>query len=141
MLSMQEKVRYRKALYSFVGARQHHIFYQPRVSDKTRRVAHRLDREKTSLAFDVLSSFSGFGSRLAHRLSFASGVFSLLPILYAIFVYLFKTDVLQGWTTATVIASAGFAGLFLVLGSSGSTSRAFSSKCAAAPCTRSEPPT
>jgi len=29
MLSMQEKVRYRKALYAFVGARQHHIVYKP----------------------------------------------------------------------------------------------------------------
>lgn len=116
MLSMQEKVRYRKALYAIVGARQHHIVYPSNPTEKTRRVARRLDRETTSLAFDILLSFSGFGLRLAHRLSFAFGLFSLLAFTYAVFVYLFKANVVEGWTTVTVIASTGFAGLFLVLG-------------------------
>lgn len=116
MLTMKEKVRYRKALYAFVGARQHHLAYAPVRTEGTRRVAHRLDREKTSLAFDVLLSFSGFGLRLAHRLSFGFGLLSMLAIAYAVFVYLFQENVVQGWTTVTVIASSGFAGLFLVLG-------------------------
>jgi glycosyltransferase involved in cell wall biosynthesis len=116
MLSMKEKVRYRKALYAFVGARQHHIVYPPLPTTDTRRVAHRLDRETTRLAFDVLLSFSGFGLRLAHRLSFTFGLVSLLAIAYAVFVYLFKENVVQGWTTATVFVSGGFAGIFLVLG-------------------------
>lgn len=54
--------------------------------------------------------------RLAHRLSFAFGAFSLLAILYTVFVYLFKDDVVPGWTTMTILVSSGFAGLFLVLG-------------------------
>jgi dolichol-phosphate mannosyltransferase len=116
MLTMKEKVRYRKALYAFVGARQHHLIYEPVPSESARRVAHRLDREKTSLAFDVLLSFSGFGLRLAHRLSFGFGLVSVLALAYAVFVYLFQENVVQGWTTVTVIASTGFAGVFLVLG-------------------------
>lgn len=116
MLSMKEKVRYRKALYAFVGARQHHIVYQALATPSTRRVERRLDRETTSLAFDVLLSFSGFGLRLAHRLSFAFGALSLLAIAYAVFAYFFQADVVQGWTTVTVLTSAGFAGVFLVLG-------------------------
>lgn len=116
MLSMQEKVRYRKALYAFVGARQRHIVYRSRPDAQIGNIKRRFDRETTSLAFDVLLSFSGFGLHLAHRLSFAFGLLSVLAIAYAIFVYLFVEDVVQGWTTMTVLVSAGFAGLFLVLG-------------------------
>lgn len=116
MLAMQEKVRYRKALYALVGARQHHMVYSPRPDAQTSRVRRRFDRETSSLAFDVLLSFSGFGLHLAHRLSFAFGLLSVLGIAYAVFVYLFVEDVVQGWTTMTVLVSAGFAGLFLVLG-------------------------
>lgn len=116
MLAMKEKVRYRKALYAYVGARQHHIGYVPRPDADVLRIKRRLDREKTTLAFDVLLSFSGFGLRLAHRLSFTFGLLSLLTIVYALFIYLFKKDVVQGWTTMTVLVSGGFAGLFLVLG-------------------------
>lgn len=115
MLAMKEKVRYRKALYAFVGARQHHLVY-PAKPERQGRAPRRVDRETTSLAFDVLLSFSGFGLRLAHRLSFAFGLLSMLAIAYAVFIYLFKENVVQGWTTVTVITSGGFAGLFLVLG-------------------------
>lgn len=116
MLAMQEKVRYRKALYAFVGARQHHITYRPRPDAHTSRVQRRFDRETSSLAFDVLLSFSGFGLQVAHRLSFAFGLLSVLAIAYAVIVYFFVDDVVPGWTTMTVLVSAGFAGLFLVLG-------------------------
>lgn len=115
MLAMKEKVRYRKALYAFVGARQHHVTYSAK-PERQGRAPRRVDRETTSLAFDVLLSFSGFGLRLAHRLSFAFGLLSMLAIAYAVFIYLFKENVVQGWTTVTVITSGGFAGLFLVLG-------------------------
>lgn len=95
MLSMKEKVRYRKALYAYVGARQHHLTYTPTAPPPTER---RLNRETSSLAFDILLSFSGFGLRLAHRLSFAFGAFSLLAIMYTVFVYMFKHNVVPGWT-------------------------------------------
>lgn len=116
MLAMKEKVRYRKALYAFVGARQHHVVYPAKPERQGRAPRRRMDRETTSLAFDVLLSFSGFGLRLAHRLSFAFGLLSILAIAYAVFIYLFKENVVQGWTTVTVLTSGGFAGLFLVLG-------------------------
>lgn len=115
MLAMKEKVRYRKALYAFVGARQHHVVY-PADPALQARAPRRIDRETTRLAFDVLLSFSGFGLRLAHRLSFAFGLLSLFASAYALFIYMFKENVVQGWTTVTVLTSGGFAGLFLVLG-------------------------
>lgn len=50
MLSMKEKVRYRKALYAYVGARQHHLTYTPTASLRAER---RLNRETSSLASDL----------------------------------------------------------------------------------------
>jgi polyisoprenyl-phosphate glycosyltransferase len=116
MLAMREKVRYRKALYGVLGYRHEHIRYVPTVAEATRGLSGRMDRETSSLAFDILLSFSGFGLRLAHRLSFAFGAVSVAAAFYALVVFLFKRDVVQGWTTVTVLTSGGFAGLFLVLG-------------------------
>lgn len=114
MLAMREKVRYRKALYAVLGHRHHHLRYERTVSAS--RPGRQLDRETSSLAFDILLSFSGFGLRLAHRMSIAFGAFSVAVTCYAFVVFLLKSNVIQGWTTLTVLVSAGFAGLFLILG-------------------------
>jgi polyisoprenyl-phosphate glycosyltransferase len=112
MLGMREKVRYRKALYAVLGHRREHLRYTPTSAPRGRQ----LDRETSSLAFDILLSFSGFGLRLAHRLSLLFGAFSVSAIGYAVLVFVFKDGVIAGWTTLTVLISGGFAGLFLMLG-------------------------
>lgn len=115
MLAMKEKVRYRKALYAVVGVRQEHVTYERQAQLLPER-QRRLNRETSSLAFDILLSFSGFGLRLAHTLSFAFGTISILGVFYAMFVYLFRERVVEGWTTMTVVMCGGFTGLFLILG-------------------------
>jgi glycosyltransferase involved in cell wall biosynthesis len=115
MLAMREKVRYRKALYAVLGYRHHHLRYEQVGSSAGRRPL-RVDRETWSLAFDILLSFSGFGLRLAHRLSLVFGALSVAVICYAVTVFLCKEDVIQGWTTLTILVSGGFSGLFLILG-------------------------
>jgi glycosyltransferase involved in cell wall biosynthesis len=111
MLAMREKVRYRKALYAVLGHRRSHLRYLPTQT----AAARRMDRETSSLAFDILLSFSGFGLRLAHRLSLIFGVLSVAAVGYAVFVFAFRSAV-EGWTTLTVLISGGFTGLFLILG-------------------------
>jgi polyisoprenyl-phosphate glycosyltransferase len=115
MLAMRDKVRYRKALYAVLGYRHHHLRYLRTAVGPPRR-SGRSDRETWSLAFDILLSFSGFGLRLAHRLSFAFGLLSVGAACYAVVIFLFKNNVVQGWTTVTVLISGGFTGLFLVVG-------------------------
>ncbi|SBT37700.1 glycosyltransferase [Micromonospora auratinigra] len=115
MLAMREKVRYRKALYAVLGHRHEHLRYTPTGSGRA-VPQRRLDRETTSLAFDILLSFSGFGLRLAHRLSLAFGALSLAGIGYAVTVFLVKSDLVQGWTTLAILVSGGLTGLFLILG-------------------------
>ncbi|WDZ82434.1 glycosyltransferase [Micromonospora cathayae] len=115
MLAMREKVRYRKALYAILGHRHQHLRYTRTTVDST---AHRrrLNRETSSLAFDVLLSFSNFGLRVAHRLSLMFGSLSLAGIGYATAVFLFKSDLIEGWTTLAILVSGGFTGVFLILG-------------------------
>jgi polyisoprenyl-phosphate glycosyltransferase len=115
MLAMREKVRYRKALYAILGHRHEHLRYHPTIVD-TSTPRRRLNRETTSLAFDILLSFSSFGLRLAHRLSLTFGTLSLVGIGYAVAVFLLKSDLVEGWTTLAILVSGGFAGLFLILG-------------------------
>lgn len=115
MLAMKEKVRYRKALYAVVGGRHDHVTYQA-VPKRLPAPTRRLNRETSSLAFDVLLSFSGFGLRVAHRLSFAFGALSFLAVVYAVCIYALRDNVVEGWTTVTVVLSGGLAGIFLVLG-------------------------
>ncbi|WP_341720182.1 glycosyltransferase [Micromonospora sp. FIMYZ51] len=114
MLAMREKVRYRKALYAILGHRHEHLRYEPTMVNSAQR--RRLNRETTSLAFDILLSFSNFGLRAAHRLCLIFGALSVAGIIYAVVVYLVKSDLIQGWTTLAILVSGGFTGLFLILG-------------------------
>ncbi|WFE19295.1 glycosyltransferase [Solwaraspora sp. WMMD937] len=114
MLAMREKVRYRKALYAILGHRHEHLRYTRTTVDTAAR--RRLDRETSSLAFDILLSFSDFGPRVAHRLSLTFGALSLAGIAYAVAVFLVKSDPIEGWTTLAILVSGGFTGLFLILG-------------------------
>ena len=91
MLAMHEKVRYRKAMYAVLGHQHHHLTYQ-RITVGPPGLTKKLDRETSSLAFDILLSFSGFGLRIAHRLSFAFGAFSVSTVVYAIVIYMFKNE-------------------------------------------------
>ncbi|MDG4764348.1 glycosyltransferase [Solwaraspora sp. WMMD406] len=115
MLAMREKVRYRKALYAILGHRHEHLRYT-RTTVDTPTHRRRQNRETSSLAFDILLSFSNFGPRVAHRLSLMFGALSLAGIGYAIAVFLFKSDPIEGWTTLAILVSGGFTGLFLILG-------------------------
>jgi len=113
MLALQDKVRYRKALYSITGYPQTRVLYRSLQSAAPDR---KLDRETASLAFDILLSFSNFGLALAHRLSLFFLLFSLLAAAYALATHFVLSHVVEGWTTVVVFMSFGFAGVFGVLG-------------------------
>lgn len=114
MLSLKEKVRYRKALYGLTGYRQTRLVYEPLPQAAGRPRPN--DRETASLAFDILLSFSGFGLQVAHRLALVFLAFSVVVMLYAAAIFFLVNDVVEGWTTVVVVVSVGFAGLFAVLG-------------------------
>jgi dolichol-phosphate mannosyltransferase len=114
MLHLKEKVRYRKALYAFTGYRSSKLEYQP--LSNVKKEGKKLNMENISLALDVIVSFSNYGLKLAHYMSLTFFLFSIFMIGYSLYNYIFNVRVVEGWTTIMILISAGFAGLFFILG-------------------------
>ncbi|MGO4546884.1 glycosyltransferase [Paenibacillus sp. 2TAB23] len=114
MLNLKEKVRYRKALYSYTGYSKESIPYK---TDKNKMVqVRKFNRENIGTAFDIIVSFSNLGLKFSHYLSIAFFLFSMFMGAYALYNYIFNAYVVQGWTTLMILISAGFAGLFFIVG-------------------------
>lgn len=113
MLNLKEKVRYRKALYSYTGYSKHSSGYTP--NNKLSEV-RKFNRENLGTAFDIIVSFSNIGLKFSHYLSILFFVFSFFMGGYALYNYIFNQSVVQGWTTLMILISAGFAGLFFIVG-------------------------
>ncbi|MFW5437709.1 glycosyltransferase [Paenibacillus apiarius] len=114
MLSLKEKVRYRKALYEYTGYSKKLITYKS--ISKHNLKTKQLNRENVSLAIDALVSFSNFGLKMSHILSSLFFVFSIFMGSYALYNYFFNKSVVQGWTTLMILISFGFAGIFFIVG-------------------------
>lgn len=112
MLKLKEKVRYRKALYSYTGYRKKAIEYQPIFHSKL----YSSTKESVTLAVDVAVSFSNLGLRISHYLSFIFFAMSLCAVGYGVLNFLFNRHVVPGWTTLFVLTAVGFSGVFLVVG-------------------------
>lgn len=112
MQNLKERVRYRKALYELTGYSKTLINYESLNKRKGRAV----NRENITLAIDALVSFSHFGLRAAHLLTFLFFIFSLFMGGYAVYNYLFNQSLVAGWTTLMILISLGFAGLFFIGG-------------------------
>ncbi|MCX7619815.1 MAG: hypothetical protein N2037_03095 [Acidimicrobiales bacterium] len=112
MLDMRERVRYRRALYAATGYPHAVITYTP-TKVLPRRVRRRA--EHISRGFDVMVSFSDFGLRLANIAALIFAGFAAFALLYTVAIFVFKRDVVTGWTTIMLLLSIGLAGLFIVL--------------------------
>ncbi|WP_141336626.1 glycosyltransferase [Paenibacillus sp. tmac-D7] len=114
MLNLKEKVRYRKALYSFIGYSKTVLVYESQVGRSKKR--SELNRANISTAFDVVVSFSNIGLKLSHYFSIIFLLFSLFMAGYAFFNYFFNKNIVEGWTTLMILISFGFTGLFFIVG-------------------------
>lgn len=112
MLTLKERVRYRKALYELTGYSKYNYQYNA-VNKATPR---KVNQENITLAIDALVSFSHFGLRAAHLLTVLFFLFSLFMGGYAIYNFFFNQSVVEGWTTLMILISLGFAGLFFIGG-------------------------
>jgi polyisoprenyl-phosphate glycosyltransferase len=114
MLSLKEKVRYRKALYAYTGYGIERIEYTPLFKHKGKNT--KLNRENITTAVDVIVSFSNIGLRLSHYMSLLFFIFSVLVGGYSLYNKIFNKNVVDGWTTIMVFVAMGFAGLFFIIG-------------------------
>lgn len=114
VLSAKENVRYRKALYKSSGYPCATVLYKPVRGDFSYPEPPFFER--IGLAFDVLISFSNIGAKLALIFSAVFIIMSLCIGFYAINSYIFRSTIASGWTTISLFLSAGFSGIFLILG-------------------------
>lgn len=110
MLNLKEKVRYRKALYAFTGYARTRVTYTPSVKIQNKK----FNRENIKTAFDVIVSFSNFGLKISHYLSFSFFAFSIFMLGYALYQFIFNKSVVEGWTTLMILISIGFSGVFFI---------------------------
>lgn len=110
---LNEKIRYRKALYHYSGF--------PRATCKYDRISkveynNKTLLEKLGLALNIILNFSNIGGNIAIILSLFFLLFSLFGGGYAVFIFLTSKEVIEGWTTMMLFSSFGFSGLFFILG-------------------------
>lgn len=117
ILQMKEKTRYRKALYRYSGFPATNITYEKNNSgNRFDKSAERTFKEKINLAFEILLSFSNIGLSITMILSLLFLGVSITGGIYALYIYFTLDSVVSGWTTTMLFLSAGFSGIFFVLG-------------------------
>lgn len=112
-LDMREKVRYRRALYAATGFPHATVRYEG-VGDR-RGKRDTAWFQQVGKGFDVMISFSEFGLRLANLAALVFATVAAIALVYTLAVFVLQRDVVAGWTTLMLLASFGFAGLFVVL--------------------------
>lgn len=118
VMSMNNDIPYRKAVYSHCGLKTRNMVYQA-VSDKGgrtegRRIGHAEKRYRRNLGIDVLLLFTGVGYRFSIGMTVAMILVTVFMIFYSLVIYLFGNPV-EGWTTTILFFSFAFFGLFGLL--------------------------
>jgi len=114
ILSIDERVRYKKALLSLAGFPRKSIPYQPLNNSY---VDKRSLSEKFFSAFENLVSYTSIGSLAPISLSILFFVFSVLMGVWVVYNYIFLENVAGvGWVSIMGFMSISFSGLFFLLG-------------------------
>lgn len=104
--NIEETNLFVRGMINWVGFKKTYISYKPnkRYAGKTKYSLKKM----TALAFDGITSFSTAPLKIATMLGLIVSAFSFLYFLYAIYIRLFTTQALTGWTS--VIMSVLFLG-------------------------------
>ncbi len=111
--SFTNNIFYRKVIYYNCGLKTSSIKYKSQFNAKKEK---RLSfKYKQDLAVDTLLSFTNIGYKLAFYFSITMIGFSIMMILYSLFIYFLKDNVIEGWTTQMIFYSLSFGALFVLL--------------------------
>lgn len=113
LLSVEERLRYRKALIWLTGFRIMVLHFDP-VGPATHD--RRPLTERISLAVDYLITYTSIGLIVPLVISGGFLLFSAAIIIYALVSYFTNAHLASGWTSLMLFLSISFSGLFLVLG-------------------------
>jgi dolichol-phosphate mannosyltransferase len=99
--SMKESHRYIRGMISWIGFPQTGIEYERAQREKgnTKFSVFKMLR----FAFDGITSFSAVPLRVASISGFLSSLFALLYGIHAIYLKLFTSDTIQGWTSLAIL--------------------------------------
>lgn len=116
VMSMNNDVPYRKAIYSHCGLKTKNIVYQAADGSRIsgRRLGSTEKRYRRNLGIDVLLLFTGLGYRFSIGMTAIMIFVTAFMILYSLGIYLFGNPV-EGWTTTILFFSFAFFGLFGLL--------------------------
>jgi dolichol-phosphate mannosyltransferase len=110
---MQERSRYRKGMYAYIGFPKKVIHYNGIATPYQRR--SRSFAESFSLAFDAIVSFSNVGLKIPTFIGIVFSLFSIVIGIYSVYWYLLGQNI-SGWTSLILFLSVMSAGIFISLG-------------------------
>ncbi len=112
--SLREANRFVRGMVSWIGFRQTSVEYvrQGRFAGETHYPLKKMIR----FALDGITSFSTVPLRLATWLGVISGLVGLLTAAWALYVFLFGSGVVHGWTTLVLAVSLTSSAQFFILG-------------------------
>lgn len=112
VFTFKQKIRYRKALYSYTGLPKSKINY---ISDSEKKPGAMTLIKRISFAIEILFSFSRVGIKIAQYFAVLFLIASLCIGFYVVFVYFYLERIPTGWPTTNGFISLSFTGVFIVL--------------------------
>lgn len=111
LIKIKNKSRHLKYFNAVVGFRQSAVVYEAQSSMLSRRDYFR----SLGVFLDLLFSYSNVPLRLVTILGMLGSTLSFVYILYVFFIHLVKRNIVEGWTTLSLVSASMFFLLFLIL--------------------------
>jgi glycosyltransferase involved in cell wall biosynthesis len=114
MRALKERHRFVRGMVAWVGFRQTAAYYdrEARFAGETKYPLSKMLR----FAIDGITSFSTVPLRFATWLGVLAGLSAVVIALWAIYIKLFVTGVVQGWTTIMILVALGTSAQLLMIG-------------------------
>jgi polyisoprenyl-phosphate glycosyltransferase len=110
---VRDQYRYIRLISNFIGYSQIEYSYEPiNRSGKTRR---RGFWQSVNMAADIVIANSAHPLRVVSVLGLIAGLLNLLYITYVVLIFLFKSQVAEGWTTTNFQSALMFFFIFVIL--------------------------
>ena len=112
--ALKERHRFVRGMVAWVGFRQTAAYYdrEARFAGETKYPLRKMVR----FAIDGITSFSTIPLRFATWLGIFSGVMAVATALWALYIKLFVTGAVQGWTTIMIVVALAASAQLLMIG-------------------------
>jgi glycosyltransferase involved in cell wall biosynthesis len=114
MRALKERHRFVRGMVAWVGFRQTAAYYdrEARFAGETKYPLRKMVR----FAIDGITSFSTVPLRFATWLGVFAGLLAVVIALWAVYIKLFVSGAVQGWTTIMIVVALGTSAQLLMIG-------------------------